>query len=53
MLYNVGFPDSEIKEYSENVIAKNMYAQEDDEVNIHNMMEEIFDYKKDSSAVDK
>ena len=53
MLYDVDFPDGEIKEYSENIIAKKMYAQVDDESHVHNTMEEILYYKKDASAVDK
>ena len=53
MLYDVEFPDSSIKEYSENFIAKNMYAQVDAEGHVHNMTEAILHYKKYAPAVDK
>ena len=39
VLYDVEFPDGEIKEYSANVISKNMYAQVDADSHVKNMME--------------
>ena len=52
MLYSVYLPDRKIKEYSANIISENMYAQVDSKGYVHNMMEVILDYKKDTYAVD-
>jgi hypothetical protein len=35
-----------------NVIAKNMYAQVDDEGNMFELFDEIMDHKKDDMAID-
>jgi hypothetical protein len=35
-----------------NVIAKNMYAQVDDEGNMPQLLDEIMDHKKDDMAID-
>ena len=53
MMYDVEFPDGEIKEYSANVIAENMYAQVDAEVFSHSLLDSISDFKKYGNAVDK
>ena len=53
LTYDVEFPDGEIKEYSANVIAENMYAQVDDEGHSVQILDAIVDYRKDSSAVEK
>ena len=53
MVYDVEFPDVEIKEYSVNEIAENMYAQVDAEGFSHSLLDSILDFKKDVNAVDK
>ena len=53
MIYDVQFPDGEIKEYAANVIAENMYAQVDDEGHQHQLLDSIIDFKKDDNAVEK
>ena len=53
MVYDVEFPDIEIKEYSSNVIAKNMYAQVDAEVFSRSLFDSILDFEKDVNTVDK
>ncbi len=35
-----------------NVIAKNMYAQVDDEGNMFQLLDEIMDHKKDDTVID-
>ena len=51
MIYDVEFPDGQIKEYSANIIAKNMLMQIDFEGISTTLMESIADLKKDDSAV--
>ena len=51
MVYDIEFPDGEVKEYSANVIAENMYAQVDDEGYITRMYDTIIDWSKDQEAV--
>ena len=53
MMYDVEFTDGEIKEYSANVIAENMYAQVDAERFYHSILDSILDFKKDGNAVEK
>ena len=53
MVYDVEFPDGEIKEYSANIIAKNMYAQVDANGHYHTLLDSIVDYHKLDNAVDK
>ena len=53
VLYDVEFPDGEIKEYRAHIIADNMYSQVDAEGYIQNMMKIILDYNKDASAIDR
>ena len=53
MLYDVEFPDGEIREYAANVIAENMYAQVDADGHMHTMLDSIIDYKKDGNAMEQ
>ena len=53
MVYNVEFPDGDIREYSANVIAENMYAQVDANGYSHTILESIMDYSKDGTAVER
>ena len=45
MVYDVEFPDGEIKEYSANIIAQNMYAQVDDNGHHHSLHKSTVDYQ--------
>jgi hypothetical protein len=49
--YKVEFPDGTAAEYSANLIAENMFAQCDPDGNQFRLMDEIVDFKSDSSAV--
>ena len=51
ILYEVEFPDGQIKQYLANVIAKNMFSQVDEEGHSTALLESIVDYKRDRSAV--
>jgi hypothetical protein len=51
--YDVEFNDGEVREYSANVIAENMYSQVDANGYSHTLLESIIDYTKDESAVDR
>ena len=51
MLYEVEFPDGEIREYSANVIAENMYRQVDSEGFASTILDSITDHKKDNNAI--
>jgi hypothetical protein len=51
--YNVNFPDGRNEEYTANVIAENMYAQCDEEVNQFLMLQDIFGHKTDGHAVER
>ena len=53
MVYDVQFPDGQIREYSANIIADNMYAQVDSEGFSHSILDSIVDYKKEHNAIDK
>ena len=53
MLYDVQFPDGEVREYSANIIAQNMYAQVDANGHHHTLLDAIIDYEKTERAVDK
>lgn len=53
ILYDVEFPNGQIKHYSANIIAENMYSQVDADGYSTTILESIVDYKKDSKAVDK
>ena len=50
MLYEVEFPDGQVKEYAANVIAENMSAQVDDDGFSTTTLKAIIDYKKDESV---
>ena len=49
--YEVEFTDGTHERYQANVIAENMYAQVDDEVNQYLLLSEITDHKCDGSAI--
>jgi hypothetical protein len=51
--YNVEFPDGRIEEYTANVIAENMYAQCDEEVNQFLMLQNIVGHNTDGHAVER
>jgi hypothetical protein len=50
--YEIEFPDGRSDEYTENVIAENMYAQCDTEGNQLNIMYCIIDQKKDGHSLE-
>ena len=50
MVYDVEFPDGEIREYAANVIAENILSQVDENGYTTTMLDSILDYKKDGSA---
>ena len=50
-IYDVEFPDGEIREYAANLIAENMYAQVDSEGYRYQLLQSIVDYEKDASAI--
>ena len=49
MVYEVEFPDGQVKEYAANLIAENMLTQVDSEGFSLMLMKAIIDYKKDES----
>ena len=53
LVYDVEFPDGEVKEYSENVIAENLLSQVDDEGFTVTLFDSILEYNKDGSATEK
>ena len=53
LVYDVEFPDGEVREYSANILAENMYAQVDADGHTHTMLDSIIDYSKDGNAVSK
>ena len=53
LTYNVQFPDGDVREYSANVIAQNMYAQVDANGHHHNLLDAIIDVRKNKDVVDK
>ena len=50
MIYEVEFPDGQLKEYAANVIAENMLTQVDSDGYSLTMMEAIVDYRKDEAV---
>ena len=50
-LYEVEFPDGDIREYAANVIAESIYSQVDDEGRYHLLLESLVDHSKDDTAV--
>ena len=53
LIYELEFPDGQVKEYAANVIAENMLSQVDEDGFSSTLMDGIIDYKKDASAFDK
>ena len=51
MLYDVEFPDGQVKEYATNTVAENVYSQVDDDGFSTSNLLSIVDYKRDVSAV--
>ena len=52
-MYNVEFVDGSMAEYSLNTIVENLYANIDDEGNLHSIINNIIDHRVDPSAVKK
>jgi hypothetical protein len=50
MIYEVEFPDGQLREYAANIIAENMLSQVDSDGYSITMMERIIDYKKDDTV---
>jgi hypothetical protein len=50
--YKVKFTNGTVERYAVNVIAKNMYAQVNDEGNMFQLFDEIMDHKKDDMAIE-
>ena len=53
MLYDVQFPDSSIKPYSENLIAENILMQVDSDGLHHKVLERILEHSKDNREIEK
>ena len=53
LVYDVDFPDGEVKEYSANVIPENLLSQVDDEGFLMTLFDSILEYTKDDSAIEK
>ena len=53
VIYDVEFPDGQVKEHAANVIAENMLSRVDKDGFSNMMLESIVSWKKDESAVDK
>lgn len=51
IVYDVEFPDGEIREYAANTIAENMLAQVDSEGFTLCLLDSIIDYKRNDSAI--
>jgi hypothetical protein len=49
IVYEVEFPDSELKEYASNILAENMLSQVDHEGHNIMLMRDIIDYKRDEA----
>ena len=52
MVYDVQFPDGQIKEYEANVIAKNMYKQVDTDEHDNNFLDCFIEHRKDNTALE-
>ena len=50
VVYEVEFPDGQVKEYSANTIAENMLTQVDSDGFTTTLMDGIVDYKKDPAT---
>ena len=53
MVYDVQFPDGQIKEYAANVIAENMYKQVDADGHDNNFLYRIIEHRKDETTVEQ
>lgn len=53
IVYDVQFPNGDIKEYAANVIAENMYSQVDSEGYRYQLLEGIVNHRKNSNTVEK
>ena len=53
LVYNVQFPDGEVKEYAANVIAENMYSQVDTDGYRYQLLDSIVDHRKNGRALDQ
>eukprot|EP00957_Ditylum_brightwellii_P139159 10606742-Ditylum_brightwellii.AAC.1 len=53
MVYEVGFPDGQIKNYAANVIAENILTQFDNDGFSMTMLDAMVDWKKDKSVIYK
>ena len=51
MVYDVEFMYDVVKEYTANIIAKNMYAQVDHDGHSHDILDIILDFKKDEKTL--
>ena len=51
--YKVEFPDGDVDEFTENVIAENMFSQCDDAGNQYRLMSGIVDHKSNDKAISK
>ena len=49
--YNVRMPNSEIREYTANLVAENLFAQCDEDGNYRILFDEIIDHKHDETAI--
>ena len=51
LVYNVEFPDGDVKKYAAKLIAENVLSQVDPNCYYTNTMEAILDHKRDGTAV--
>ena len=51
IIYDIEFPDGQVKEYLANILAENMLSQVDDNGHNRLVMDAIIDFKKDPTAV--
>ena len=49
IVYEVEFPDGQVKEYAANIIAENMLSQVDSDGFSTQLMDGIFDFRRDNS----
>jgi hypothetical protein len=53
MVYDVEFPDGDVRQYSANIIAQNMYSQVDANGHSHTLLDSIIDFSKEKGAIEK
>ena len=51
LVYNIKFPDGDVKKYAANIIAENVLSQVDPNGYYKNTMEAILDHKRDGTLV--